>query len=136
MTNPQSICTALRDQRQRTVIEWAERCFGRKTVRQDDERALRLLEEAMEVAQALDVSQERCVALLDHVYGRPAGTIDREIGGVCVTLLALCEHLGHSADLCERHEISRILSLSPGHFAERQAAKARAGVAGMPVAGG
>lgn len=42
------------------------------------------------MAQANGCSREDAMALVDYVYGRPVGVPDLEVGGVMVTLAALC----------------------------------------------
>ena len=54
------------------------------------ERTHRFLEEALELAQANGCSREDAWALVDYVYDRPVGTPGLEVGGVMVTLAALC----------------------------------------------
>lgn len=118
--------------RQRLVRGFVERAFGEAAFESIEERASRVLEEALELAQACGVGQVRAMEIAAYVYGRPAGTISQEIGGVGVTLLALAERRGLSADGCEQEELERVLSKSPSHFRERQERKAASGIAMAP----
>lgn len=72
--------------------------------------------------------------LVDFVFSRPVGLLEREIGGVSITLLALAAAAGVSADKCEREEFVRILSKPVDYFTERNKAKNEAGflAAGPP----
>ena len=113
-----------RDNRQRLIASWVERAFGKSTV---SLRALRLLEEAIEVYQAAEGDSDQAHRLIDHVFSKPAGTIAQEIGGVGVTTLALAAVAGLSADIQEQREVARVLALPVEHFKARNAAKVAAG---------
>ena len=63
------------------------------------------------------------------MFGKIAGEVQQEAGGVGITLLALCELHGFSAERAEAEELGRVLRLPPSHFRKRQNAKADAGVA-------
>ncbi len=57
---------------------------------QPRERAMRLLEEAIELAQAEGISGDQARQQVAYVYGRPLGNAYQEAGGVAVCLLAWC----------------------------------------------
>lgn len=65
--------------------------------------------------------------LVDHVYAKPAGELRQELGGLGVTLLALAQAAGLSADDAETREIARVMAKPLAHFAARNAAKKAAG---------
>ena len=48
------------------------------------------MEESLELVQSLGCTQEECHRLVDYVFGRPIGEPHQELGGVMVTLAALC----------------------------------------------
>lgn len=74
-----------------TWIEgWALNCFGAEVAKDKDIRNYRFLEEALELVQACGCTKERALELVDYVYGRPVGEPSQEVGGVMVTLAALC----------------------------------------------
>src|SRR5437899_8158554 len=75
---------------QRRVEEWLAACFPPTVPADRQERTHRFLEEALELAQANGCSREHVQMLLDYVYSRPAGWPEYEVGGVMVTLAALC----------------------------------------------
>lgn len=112
-----------REQRQQVVVEWGARCFGVEHMADKIVRAARFFEEAAELVQAVGLSRDHALRAFDHVYGRSAGEPWQEAGGVGVTLMALCNALGLSADDCEVKEIARCLSKSPESFAARNVAK-------------
>lgn len=73
---------------QRRVASFCEACFGNDVAQSD--RTFRFLEEALELAQACGCTTKEAETLLKYVFGRPAGEPAQEIGGVMVTLSALC----------------------------------------------
>jgi len=116
-----------RDERQRNVARWAIAAFGRPQATSLEQRAIRLLEEACEAAQACGVSPVMAKTLVDYVWGRPVGELRQELGGVGVTLLALSEAAGFSADALEVNEIARCLSRPIEHYTKRNTEKNKAG---------
>jgi len=80
-------------------------CFNNK-----HERVLRATEEIVEAAQCLEIPEEQVHLLIKRVYSRPVGEIEQEIGGVGVTVLALCESLGVSFQELTEREVTRIES--------------------------
>lgn len=88
---------------QERVAPWMNDCFGPVISADKVERNHRFLEEALELVQACGASREDCLQLVDYVYGRPAGERSQEVGGVMVTLAALC--LANSIDMHEAAEV-------------------------------
>jgi hypothetical protein len=72
------------------VMHWMLECFGAKIANDKAERNFRFLEESLELVQAGGMTKEQCLALVDYTYSRPVGEMGQEVGGVCVTLAALC----------------------------------------------
>lgn len=75
---------------QRQVMRWMASCFGPIISADKDERNHRFLEEALELVQSCGCTAEDAHKLVDYVYGRPVGEKGQEVGGVMVTLAALC----------------------------------------------
>ena len=75
---------------QTRVGEWVEAAFGKKVAADTVERNHRFLEEALELVQAKGCSQSEAHQLVDYVYNRPDGDVNQEVGGVLLTLAALC----------------------------------------------
>ena len=75
---------------QNRVAKWVRACFGPEVLENRIERNYRFLEEALELVQACGCTKEHATQLVDYVYGRPVGNREQEIGGVMVTLGALC----------------------------------------------
>jgi hypothetical protein len=72
------------------VRPWLFECFGEKIAGDIVERNHRFLEESLELVQSLGCTQSDAHQLVDYVYSRPVGEPYQEVGGVMVTLAALC----------------------------------------------
>lgn len=75
---------------QNRVEPWLMECFGEKISNDTIERNHRFLEEALELVQSCNCSQSEAHKLVDYVFNRPTGEKEQEVGGVMVTLAALC----------------------------------------------
>ena len=73
-----------------------------------EERNHRFLEEALELVQACDCTAEEAHKLVDYVFGRPVGEKFQEVGGVHVTLAALCLAQNIDGQAAAEAELSRI----------------------------
>lgn len=83
------------------VKDWMIRCFGKEILNNRQERAFRFLEEALELVQALDVTKEDVLKLVDYTYGRPKGEVYVEIGQTALVLSALASACNiHFDDAC------------------------------------
>lgn len=107
----------------RVIWEWGVRAFGMDHMTNTRTRALRILEEAAELAQACDVPREIAFHTLNVVYRRPVGKMEQEIGGILVTVHAFCASQGVTPELMLENEVSRCLSKPPEHFAKRNQEK-------------
>lgn len=81
---------------QERAVNWIRECFGEGVAMDSTERSCRFLEEALELAQATGMSRGQAGILLDYVYSRPIGVPKQEVGGVLITLSALCNLHGIS----------------------------------------
>ncbi|WP_200922033.1 hypothetical protein [Novosphingobium sp. Leaf2] len=91
------------------VDRWMDACFGEAIKADQLERADRFTEEALELAQTFPAfTAERAHALVDYVFGRPVGEPTQEVGGVMVTLAALCNTAGLSISDAANTELARI----------------------------
>lgn len=72
------------------VKPWLLACFGEEIANDRVERNHRFLEEALELVQSLGCTDTEARHLVEYVYGRPIGDPHQEVGGVMVTLAALC----------------------------------------------
>lgn len=75
---------------QQRVKTWMMECFSMEICRDTQERCHRFTEEALELVQSLGMTASEAHQLVDYVYGRPTGETHQEVGGVMVTLAALC----------------------------------------------
>jgi NTP pyrophosphatase (non-canonical NTP hydrolase) len=99
----------IRSDRQALVDRLLVNRFGETVAHDVKERALRLLEEALEVAQACGVHKMQVERLTHYTFGREVGELSDEIGGVSTTLLSLCQATNHFA---ESEEINGIQKFS------------------------
>lgn len=93
---------------QSRVADWMKACFGTKISMDAVERNHRFLEEALELVQSLNCTQSEAHQLVDYVYGRDVGDPPQEVGGVVITLAALCLANNMSMEECGEIELSRI----------------------------
>ena len=117
-----------RDDRQKAIFQWVADTFGAPSLT-PIERAMRVLEEATELAQAEGMTVERAIDIVRYVFSKPVGERAQEAGGLGVTLLAYCEARGISADAEELREFGRVMAIDPAHFRARHNKKADAGIA-------
>lgn len=92
---------------QRSVDKWLTACFSAAVRGDRKERTHRFLEEALELAQANGCSREHVEMLVDYVYSRPVGQVDREVGGTMVTLASLCSTLRIDMEQAGYEELDR-----------------------------
>jgi len=92
------------------VQPWIKECFGDMAEYDTDERIHRFVEEAIELAQASGCTADETHQLVDYVFGRKIGEPAQEVGGVMVTLAALCSTLGIDMDEAAEVELNRCWS--------------------------
>lgn len=88
-------------------MNWMLACFTPEIATDKVERNHRFLEESLELVQAAGCSKSEALQLVDYVYGRDVGEINQEVGGVMVTLAALCEAQGVDMEICGDLELAR-----------------------------
>jgi len=88
---------------QQRVQPWMMACFGAEITADRAERNHRFFEESTELVQACGMPRHEAHALVDYVYNRDIGEVPQEIGGVMVTLAALC--LAQSQDMHAAGEV-------------------------------
>lgn len=93
---------------QARVQPWMMECFGLTISADRQERNHRFLEESLELVQTLGATASEAHQLVDYVYGRPAGDPVQEVGGVMVTLAALCLANGMNMHAAGETELARI----------------------------
>lgn len=75
---------------QQRVADWVTGTLGPDSLHDDRERGHRFLEEALELVQATGLGAMEAHFLVDYVFHRDVGRVEQEVGGVAVTLAALC----------------------------------------------
>lgn len=93
---------------QARVKPWLLECFGEVIAGDREERNHRFLEESLELVQSLGCTASEAHQLVDYVYGRPWGDPFQEVGGVMVTLAALCSANGLDMHTDGETELARI----------------------------
>jgi NTP pyrophosphatase (non-canonical NTP hydrolase) len=108
--------------------DWGTRCFGVVHMDYVPIRALRMIEESIELAQACGVDQEQLHKLVDIVYSRKSGNVNQEVGGAYLTLRMLCRTLRLDIEGEYLREIRRCLSKDPADFTARNEDKIQLGL--------
>jgi|GEM_PF-2540127 len=93
---------------QRRVLPWMMTCFGAEISADKAERNHRFFEEATELVQALGMTSSEAHQLVDYTFGRDIGDPAQEVGGVMVTLAALCLAGGMDMHAAGETELARI----------------------------
>jgi NTP pyrophosphatase (non-canonical NTP hydrolase) len=93
---------------QARVDDWMQACFGAQISADLTERCYRFLEEAGELCQALGMTQDQARQMIDYTFSREAGEPRQELGGVMVTLAALCNAAGLDMSGEGEAELTRI----------------------------
>jgi hypothetical protein len=93
---------------QARVGDWMMACFGADITNSLMERCYRFFEGASELCQALGMSADMAHQLVDYTWGRDKGEPSQEVGGVMVTLAALCFAAGLDMEADGETELSRI----------------------------
>jgi hypothetical protein len=89
-------------------LKWIKTCFGADPGFIDvEERALRFLEESLELVQVDEVTREQAHRLVDQVFDKPVGDAS-ELGGVAVTLACYCAATNRNPDEAFELEMERI----------------------------
>lgn len=109
------------------VADLVARCFGGAQLMSKPQRGIRLVEEAIEAAQAAGCKREMVHKLVDYVFDRPKGSVMQELGGVIVTAYALAEADRLDLEECFQFELRRVFEKPVEHFAVRNKTKDEAG---------
>lgn len=109
-------------------LQWARETFGEIAL-QPRERALRFIEEVIELAQAMNIEPEIVSAIIRRVYSRPSGAVPREMGQCLTTFEMLALAIGVDADAEATAELDRVKSIPKNEWAIRHNAKVALGIA-------
>jgi len=117
---------------QAAVEVWVRKTFGDKVMDNPVERGRRVMEEANELGQVEGVTRAEAHKIVDAVFDKAKGELAQEVGGVGVTLLALCARHEMRLDDAVRVEIDRISQGEREKFRQRQLAKDNLGIGDRP----
>ena len=93
---------------QARVAEWMLTCFGADITHSLGERCFRFFEEAGELCQALGMTEDQARDLVTYIWSRDKGEPSQEVGGVMVTLAAMCHAAGLDMAADGEAELARI----------------------------
>ena len=111
---------------QQKLLQWAVDVFGDIAL-EPEERALRFVEEALEVAQ-IHLARDQVDAMVTRVFNREPGKIGKEIGQAAMTLKMLAQAVGVSVDEEIGAEFQRVSSRHIDEWHQRQNDKADMGL--------
>jgi hypothetical protein len=117
------------------VHDWMLACFGQEIAADEEERNHRFLEEALELVQACGCTESEAHQLVAYVFGRPVGEKWQEVGGVVVTLAALCTANMITMDKAGENELSRIWTMVEQIRAKQAAKPAHSPLPAAPTDG-
>lgn len=92
---------------QHRVNAWMQDCFGPEISADIRERVHRFVEEALELAQSKGCTADEARLLVEYVFNRPVGEPRQEVGGVMVTLAALCNTAHIDVEQAADDELAR-----------------------------
>lgn len=95
---------------QEKVFPWTCKTFGRQVAVNVPIRMSRFIEEAIELVQVGGLTRDQVVTVVDYVFNRPVGEMKQEVGGVMVTLAALCNAVDIDMDHEGNVELERVQS--------------------------
>lgn len=110
------------------ALDWAVKMFGPMAM-DAEERAMRFLEEAIELAHALGVKPAAANGLVERVYSRDQGDMVKEMGQAQLTLDLLSKAILVNADDAADQEFFRIQKIPQEEWLRRHAAKQAKGLA-------
>ena len=85
---------------------WALEAFDYPVVYDERERAQRVLEEAVEVAQSMGMSRAEAHAIVDWKMDGEQGDIQQEVGGLLVCIAILCAAKAIDMRTCGLNELA------------------------------
>ncbi len=115
------------------AVNWVRTRVGPEEARRET-RSIRLLEEALELAQAEGVHVDWAHNMVEHVFGRPAGDPLREAAAVASTLYAYCGAVGVRVADIAAEELARNEARSVEDIQASLARKRAAGLVATTVA--
>jgi hypothetical protein len=112
------------------ISNWLQSVLGTEVRTNLRERASRIVEEAIELAQVEGVDKEQVQRIVERVYSRPVGVASQEIAGIQVCVLAYTDAADIDLAKVTNDEITRIEDPALiEKIRAKHAAKAAAGTA-------
>lgn len=108
---------------QNRAFLWAEGVFDHDVIHDPAERGRRVLEEALELAQALGVSDYDARTLMAHIYTRTPGQPGTEIGDVMVALAVAATQQNITLEAAGEHALARCITRGADEILERHKRK-------------
>jgi hypothetical protein len=110
------------------ALAWAVNTFG-EIAADKEERAMRFVEEAVELVNALGLDVRTVRAIVERVYGRQKGDRGRELGQAMFTLELLGEALAIDPSRAADAEFTRCQAIPKEEWERRHKAKVDIGIA-------
>lgn len=95
---------------QRVAFAWACQTYGVVT-RKARYQGFRFIEECLELVQALGLTRDDVIRVVDYVFQRKVGEVRIEIGDVRLCTDILAEAVGHDSDDCYDECLMRVMAL-------------------------
>lgn len=112
---------------QRQCGKWVSDTFGPASLSSLPNRAARVCEEGVELAQSEGVTKETALAIVERAYSRPVGEPRQEAAGVIFTVFAYAEAKDFSLLRALADELRRVKAKDPELFRDKQREKFAAG---------
>jgi hypothetical protein len=97
---------------QRVAFAWAYQTYG-EVVRIGRYQAFRFIEECLELVQAMGLTREDVMRVVDYVFSRPVGDVRVEIGDARLCLDILSETQGLDSEQMYDDCLLRVMALDP-----------------------
>jgi hypothetical protein len=110
------------------ALKWAVSIFG-EGAQDMEERAMRFAEEAVELVNAIGLSEDVVHAIVQRVYSRKKGERGKEMGQAMLTLELLAECIGVDPHRCADVEFARVQAIPKEEWERRHKAKVELGIA-------
>ncbi len=111
------------------AYQWAIDTFGVAVATNPTERAMRLVEEAIELGHAMGLNLAITTNIVRRVYSGEMGNVPREVGQVQMTLEVLAKSIGVDADAEATKEFQRVQGIPKSEWDRRHGAKVKLGIA-------
>lgn len=123
-----ALATSSESTRPDAALQWAVATFG-EIATDKEERAMRFVEEALELVYALGLQATTLQMIAARVYSRPKGDRWQEFGQAQLTLELLAEVYGINPQLRASIEFERIQAIPKDEWERRHKAKVDMGIA-------